>query len=131
MFFSVELTSPKPVYQQLIDQIKLAVATGRLKPGDRLPAIRDAAVELRINRNTVARVYSELEREGILYNRAGQGSFVSDRVSSLSRAEQRRQLVARLDELLAQANLFGYSRQQIADLMAQRLGAIYPPEEEK
>ena len=131
MFFSVELTSPKPVYQQLIDQIKLAVATGRLKPGDRLPAIRDAAVELRINRNTVARVYSELEREGILYNRAGQGSFVSDRGSSLSRAEQRRQLVARLDELLAQANLFGYSRQQIADLMAQRLGAIYPPEEEK
>lgn len=131
MFFSVELSSPKPVYQQLIDQIKLAVATGRLKPGDRLPAIRDAAVELRINRNTVARVYSELEREGILYNRAGQGSFVSDRGSSLSRAEMRRQLVSRLDEMLAQANLFGYSRQQIADLMAQRLGAIYPPEEEK
>jgi GntR family transcriptional regulator len=125
MFLELDLNSSKPLYQQLIDQVKFAVASGRVKAGDRLPPIRDAAVQLRMNRNTVARVYAELEREGILYTRAGQGCFVSDRGSLLSRAEQRRQLTGRLDELIAQARLFEFSREQITDLFKSRMQAIY------
>ena len=125
MFLQLDNSSAKPLYQQLIDQVKFAVASGRLKSGDRLPPIRDLAVELRMNRNTVARVYSELEREGIVYNRPGQGCFVSDRGSSLSRAEQRRQVTTRLDELIAQARLFDLSRDQLVDLFTERLKAVY------
>ena len=66
MIFQVDPASSKPVYQQLMDQVKLAIAGRRLRPGDKLPTVRDLAVQLRINRNTVARVYSELEREGAI-----------------------------------------------------------------
>lgn len=125
MFLQLDYSSAKPLYQQLIDQVKFAVASGRLKAGDRLPPIRDLAVQIRMNRNTIARVYSELEREGIVYNRAGQGCFVSDRGSSLSRTEQRRQVTAHLDELIAQARLFDLSRDQLTDLFVQRVDAIY------
>lgn len=126
MIFQVDLSGPKPVYQQLSDQIKYAVASGRLQPGDKLPTVRDVAVQVRVNRNTVARVYSELEREGILHTRAGQGTFVSDRGSNLKRAEQKRQLSAAMKDLLAQAKLFGFSRDQITALFTDHLDAVYP-----
>jgi GntR family transcriptional regulator len=125
MFFKVDVSSSKPVYLQLIDQVKFAVASGRLKPDDRLPPIRDVSVQVRVNRNTVARVYAELEREGIIYSRAGQGCFVSDRGSALTNAEKRRQILGRLDDLLAQAKLFGIARKQMRDLFLERLDAVY------
>lgn len=129
MFFQVDLNSSKPVYQQLIDQVKFAVASGRLRPGERLPPIRELAVELRVNRNTIARVYAELEREHVVLNRAGQGCFVSERGSSLSRTEQRKQLTARLDELLAQAKLFGFSSEQTSELFTQRMNVVFSDDE--
>lgn len=128
MIFKVDLSGSKAVYQQLIDQIKFAVASGRLQPGDRLPTVREVAVQVRVNRNTVARVYSELEREGLLCTRAGQGTFVSDRGSQLGRAQQKRQLTARIDELLAEAKLFGFSRGQVLALLSDRMDRIYPEE---
>lgn len=128
MIFQVDLHSPKPVYQQMIDQVKLAVARGTLQPGDRLPTIRDVAVQARVNRNTVARVYAELEREGLVYTRTGQGCFVSDRGSNVGRAEQRRVITAALDEVFAQARLFGVARERLEEWIADRLNAIYPPD---
>ena len=125
MIFQVDPASSKPVYQQLMDQVKLAIAGRRLRPGDKLPTVRDLAVQLRINRNTVARVYSELEREGILYTRAGHGSFVSDQASPYSNAEQRRQIASRADDLIAQARLYGYDRDALEQLFAQRMDAIF------
>lgn len=129
MIFEVDLHSPKPVYQQMMDQVKLAVARGTLQPGDRLPTIRDVAVQARVNRNTVARVYAELEREGLVYTRTGQGCFVSDRGSNIGRAEQRRVITAGLDGVLAQARLFGVPRDRLEEWIADRLDAIYPPDE--
>lgn len=125
MFFEVDLQSTKAVYLQLIDQVKFAVASGRLRPGDKLPSIRDVAVAVRVNRNTVARVYGELEREGIVYTRPGQGCFVGDRGSNLSAEVQRQQLLDRLDELLAQARLFDVSRTDLVELIMSRLNAVY------
>lgn len=124
MIFTVHLASAKPVYLQLVDQVKLAVASGRLQPGDRLPPIRDVAAQVRVNRNTVARVYADLEREGVVYTRAGQGCFVSDRGSSLSRTEQTRQLTTRIDDVIAQGSLFGLSREDLSGLFARRLETI-------
>ncbi len=128
MFFQVNFHDAKPVYQQLIDQVKFAVASGRLRAGDKLPSIRDVAVEVRVNRNTIARVYGELEREGVVYSRPGQGCFVSDRGSDLSATVQREQLAARADEMLAQARLFGFSRAQTLELIQERMAVVFSTE---
>ncbi|MDX1973647.1 MAG: GntR family transcriptional regulator [Candidatus Sumerlaeia bacterium] len=125
MLFQIDLHSTKPVYQQLVDQVKQAIATNRLRAGDRLPPIRDLAAELCINRNTIAKVYSELEREGLLYSRAGQGSFVSDKGTELSNRVRREQLTERIDELLTQARLFSYTQEQIEELIRKRLDRYY------
>jgi len=77
MFFRIALASATSVYRQVGEQIKYAIATGALAPGDRLPPIRDVAAQTRVNRNTIAKAYSELEREGVIFSRPGQGSFVS------------------------------------------------------
>ncbi len=127
MIFRVDPAGAKAVYQQLIDQVKLAIAAGRLRAGDQLPTVRDLAAQLRINRNTVSRVYSELEREGVLYTRVGHGTFISEQVSPFSRAEQRRHLNGLADDLIAQANLYGYSPEEVAQFFESRIKAVYPP----
>ena len=125
MFFDVDFSNPKAVYQQMTDQVKLEVASGRLKPGDKLPSVREAAMQARVNRNTIARVYGELEREGVIYTRAGQGAFISEKGSALSREVRREQLVERLDDLIAQARLYEYRRGDLARLIDERLDTIY------
>jgi GntR family transcriptional regulator len=108
-----------------MDQVKVAMAGGRLKAGDRLPPIRDVAVQVRVNRNTVARVYAELEREGVVYSRAGQGCFVGDGAAlTLSDTEQRRRLMGWVDDFITHATLFGMSRESISELFFERLDAI-------
>ena len=74
---SVDPNDPTPIYAQLERGLRAAIATNRLKPGDQLPTVRQLAVELRVNANTVARVYAELERAGVLETRRGVGSFIS------------------------------------------------------
>ena len=131
MLFQIDSHHSKPVYQQLIDQIKFAVASGRLRCGEKLPSIRDVAVQARINRNTVAKVYSELEREGVVYSRPGQGCFVSDRGSTLSQEAQKERLREKLDEVLAQARLFGFSQIQLQELIDNRLKIVFNGEKKE
>jgi GntR family transcriptional regulator len=73
----IDTQDPTPIYAQLERGLRAAIATSRLRPGDRLPTVRQLAVELRVNANTVARVYAELERAGVLETRRGVGSFIS------------------------------------------------------
>ncbi len=125
MIFDIDLSSPKPVYQQLIDQVKYAVASGRLRAGERLGTIRDVAVQARVNRNTVARAWIELEREGVIRTRTGQGSFISeDGGRAIGKAQARRILADRLDDLLAQAHQFGLSEEDVQELVRQRLAKV-------
>jgi GntR family transcriptional regulator len=77
--FSLDPANGAPIYRQIIQQIEYAILSGRMHPGDRLPTIRSLAVELRINPNTIARAYSELEIRGILVTQVGNGTFVSDK----------------------------------------------------
>src|SRR6185295_978230 len=87
MEFQVDPTTRVPIYRQLMDQIRLAVARGRLKPGSRLPSVRVLSRELVVNPNTIARVYTELEREGVLNTRPGMGVFVAEPQADLSAEE--------------------------------------------
>src|SRR4051794_21673833 len=75
--FAINPSDPTPIYAQLERAIRVAIATGRLQPGERLPTVRQLAVELRINANTVAKVYGELERVGVLETRRGVGTFAA------------------------------------------------------
>ena len=107
---SIDVRDRTPIYAQLERGLRAAIASGRLKLGDQLPTVRQLAVELRINANTVARVYSELERAGVLETRRGVGSFVS---ATAERArpprEHDRRLKAFITRVLADADAAGFS----------------------
>jgi GntR family transcriptional regulator len=77
--FSLDPANGAPVYRQIIQQIEYAILSGRMRPGDRLPTIRSLAVELKINPNTIARAYGELEIRGILATQVGSGTYISDK----------------------------------------------------
>jgi len=117
VIFQIDLGSNVSVYRQICDQAKYAVATGALAPGDRLPAIRELAAQTRVNRNTVARAYLELEREGVIVSRAGQGSFVSDGVSAIQKRERLRVLEDIVRNLLVQAYHFQIPPEEVRALL--------------
>ena len=111
-----------PIYAQLERGLRAAIATGRLRVGDQLPTVRQLAVDLRVNANTVARVYSELERAGVLETRRGVGSFVRASASEARTPhEHERRLRAFVTHLLSDAAATGFSMDElIAQLHAHR-----------
>ena len=110
----------QPIYRQIVQQIKLLVAVGRLAPGDELPAIRKLAEELVINPNTVARAYRELESAGLLESRQGSGTRVTGNGSPLSQREKTRLLTERIDALLAEAKQLGVDYDVLRALVDKR-----------
>src|ERR1700756_4471714 len=90
---SIDQHDPTPIYAQLERALRAAIATSRLRPGDQLPTVRELAVELRVNANTVARVYTELERAGVIETKRGVGSFIT---ASPARAHPAREHERRL-----------------------------------
>jgi GntR family transcriptional regulator len=113
-----------PLYAQLERGLRAAIAAGRLRAGDQLPTVRELAVDLRINANTVARVYSELERAGVLETRRGVGSFVrASAEQARSRKEHDRRLRAMATRALADAAAAGFTPQELVaeiELLATR-----------
>jgi GntR family transcriptional regulator len=109
--FTIDASDPTPLYAQLERAIRAGIATGRLQPGEKLPTVRQLAVELRINANTVAKVYGELERTGVLETRRGVGTFIrgaGTRPASLGDADRQRQLRILADRFLAGAAELGF-----------------------
>jgi GntR family transcriptional regulator len=108
-----------PIYAQIDRALRAAIAAGRLKAGDQLPTVRQLAVELRVNANTVARVYTDLERQGVLETRRGVGSFVT---ASPARArtptEHQRRLRAFVTRVLADADAAGFTADEVAAQIA-------------
>lgn len=122
--FQINFKSGKPVYLQLVDQVKTAVAAGGLKAGDALPSIRPLAEDLRVNRNTVAKAYAELESQGVIETLAGKGCFVRAGASPF-RKEVRRTLVAgALDEAVVQAHHLQVGRSEFLELARERFDAL-------
>ena len=110
-----------PLYAQLTRAIRFAIATGRLRVGEQLPTVRQLAVELRVNANTVARVYAELERSGVLETRRGVGTFVSARhLATGQREEHEKHLKELADRFLEEAGAMGFSLDDLLDQLHSR-----------
>jgi len=120
MEFQVDPTTRVPIYRQLMDQIRLAVARGRLKPGSRLPSVRVLSRELVVNPNTIARVYTELEREGVLNTRPGMGVFVAEPQADLSAVARRQRLAEIIDSFLTDAVHLGFSADEVLSAVGKR-----------
>jgi len=117
----VDPKDPTPLHAQLEREIRVAIATRQLKPGDQLPTVRQLAVDLRINANTVARVYLALEREGVVATKRGVGTFIADQIpQSAHQGHRERRLKALLDQLLTDAAALGYSPDEVMRHLARR-----------
>ena len=111
---TVDTRDATPIYAQLDRGLRAAIATGRIGPGDQLPTVRQLAVDLRVNANTVARVYADLERDGILETRRGVGSFVAaTRQQARPPAEHSKRLRAFVTRVLADAAASGFTRDEV------------------
>lgn len=120
MTFSIDRTRSTPVYAQLADAIRLAVREGRLAPGDAMPTVRQLAVELAINANTVARVYRELSAEGLLRLERGVGTFVDSSAAPAMGARERRSIERAADRLVELALKTRVSRGELVQLLERR-----------
>lgn len=121
MFINIDPSSGLPIYLQIAQQIKTAVAMGRLQPEDPLPSVRQLAVELAVNPNTVARAYLDLEIEGVIYKRQGAGTFVSRQGVEMSKGERRRVLNELLEKALVEGVNLGLSERELRDAFERML----------
>ena len=120
MKFGIDLKSGVPLYRQIIEQVKFAVARGDLAPGEQLPTVRQLAVDLSINPNTVIRAYRELEIEGVIDTHQGSGTFVGTRKPRVDDLERQRMLDQILTELLARASGYGFTLNEVLEGLRQR-----------
>ena len=121
MGLHVNTASRLPIYQQLAQQIREAIARGELRPEAGLPSVRQLSRDLVVNPNTVARAYTELEREGLLVSRPGRGIYVALPRVDLTRAARGRRLTEQLDRWLTGAVHLGYSADEVLALVTRRV----------
>src|SRR5437868_12257385 len=117
--FRLDDASGVPVYRQIIDQVLGGIASGALRPGGQLPTVRQVAVDLAINPNTVLRAYRELEIRGVLETQQGTGTFISDRKVEPHGPERTRQLEQLVDEFAARAGAGGFTIQELFDSLRE------------
>ena len=111
--FSLDAKSGVPFYKQIILQVEMAIADGRLEKGAQLPTVRSLAVDLSINPNTVARAYAEMEIRNIVVTQQGSGTFISDKKISIDAIERERILSQISKEFLTKAASYGFSFEEI------------------
>jgi GntR family transcriptional regulator len=119
--FGLDLHSGVPVYRQIIDQVRGGVASGSLAAGDQLPTVRQLAVDLEINPNTVMRAYRELELGGLIETHQGTGTFISDKKVEKKSAERERQLGQMVGELAARAGAAGFTVEELIERLRELL----------
>lgn len=120
MPFNINFDSRIPIYVQLKEAIKLAIATGKFPPGSQLPTVRQLAVQLKINANTVSRVYIELESEGVLATRQGKGTFVKDH-PEINVTVRENKLNEMLDDVIIKAYSLGFSPTELLKAVEKKL----------
>ena len=124
MMLQVNFKSGMPVYLQIVDQIKAAAASGVLRPGEALPSIRPIAEELRVNRNTVAKAYAELESLGVIETLPGKGCFLKENHSPLRKEVRRKMLVEEIDQAIVMAHHLQVSGPEFLELIHERMQAL-------
>ena len=121
MVFKIDFKSGKPVYLQLVDQIRYAAASAMLRTGEPLPSIRPLAEELRVNRNTVAKAYAELESQGVIETIPGKGCFLKENSSPFTKPVRQKLLLAEVDEAVVMAHHLQVDRETFLALVKERL----------
>jgi GntR family transcriptional regulator len=116
--FRIDAGSGVPVYRQLVDQVRQAVRLGLLGPGDQLPTVREAVRQIAVNPNTVHRAYQELERQGVVVGRQGQGTYVAATAATTGAPDRRRVLAEELDRWVRAARLAGMDDQEMRAALA-------------
>ena len=119
--FGLDVKSGEPFHRQIVDQIKYGIASGRLLPGEQLPTVRELAVHLQVNPNTVRKGYSELEILGILDTQQGTGTFVGRREVEIGETEKERMLEQICSELVARGNQYGFTLEEIVTHLQRRI----------
>ena len=120
MTFSIDPKSGVPFYRQIIEQTKFAIARGDLQPGDKLPTVRQLAVDLSVNPNTVVRAYREMEIEGVIETQQGSGTYVGRKNVEVDLLEHKRMLDQILTELLARAQSYGFTLEEVLEGLSRR-----------
>src|SRR5881397_2466532 len=120
MLLQINFKSGKPVYLQVVDQIKAAAAAGTVQTGEPLPSIRPLAEELRVNRNTIAKAYGELENQGVIETIPGKGCFVKVNNSPLKKEVRRKLLIQEIDQAIVQAHHLQVPQEEFMDITRER-----------
>jgi GntR family transcriptional regulator len=129
--FNVDPRSGVPMYAQLIDQVKRSIAVGALVPGERLPTVKQLAVDLTINPNTVARAYRDLERDGVIETSPGRGSFVRDGDLAQTRRTVVDVAAVALEAAIRDARSIGVARDDLEAVIRRLIERWYPREERR
>ena len=129
MEFRIDPSSRLPIYRQLRNQFREAVARGILEPEERLPSVRELSRTLVVNPNTIARVYTELEREGLLNTRPGLGVFVAQPKAELTREVRKERLDKLLDEFLTETVHLAFGAAEVVGLVSERAKQFRWPSE--
>lgn len=124
LLFQINFKSGKPVYLQLVDQVKAAAASGALRPGELLPSIRPLAEELRLNRNTIAKAYAELESLGVIETLPGKGCFLKQNHSPLRKEIRRKLLIEEIDQAIVMAHHLQVPGPEFLDLIRERIEVL-------
>src|SRR2546430_13637351 len=123
MLFQLNFKSGKPVYLQVADQVKAAAASGALKAGEPLPSIRPLAEDLRVNRNTIAKAYTELESQGVIETIPGKGCFLKPNNSPLKKEIRRKLLIEEIDQAVVQAHHLQVPPDEFLEMARESLDA--------
>ncbi len=126
MTFQIHITTggSSPIYRQIFDQVRLAVATGKLAPDEQLPSVRAQAERLVVNPNTVARAYNELVQAGVVRSHQGRGLFVNGKRAVYGKAERQRRLQPALDAFVNEAVALGYTPEEIVREVGRKLSKL-------
>ena len=125
--FNISTGSNVPIYKQIADQVRLAVAGGKLTVDTQLPSVRALAEELVVNPNTVAKAYTDLAREGFIESRAGKGVFIIPKRKVVSREEGWRRLEPLIDGLIGEAMALDFSREELEQAFRKKLSKLKNP----
>ena len=124
MILQINFKSGMPIYLQIVGQVRAAAASGALRPGEALPSIRPLAEELRVNRNTVAKAYSELESQGVIETLPGRGCFLKENQSALRKKVRRELLIEDIDQVIVQAHHLQVPHDEFLELIRERLDVL-------
>ena len=119
--FKLDIKSGVPFYRQIVDQIRYGIASGHLLPGEQLPTVRDLAVRLEVNPNTIRKAYSELEILGILDTQQGTGTFIAHKEIEITDSERVRMLGQICDELIARGQQYNLTLKEIFEHLQRRI----------